>query len=203
MGRHPSRTERIAAATWEASPPSRVAQRVSRSTMTRLCSSGFHSAPGGSGRSTGHRRRTPRRPVLAPGPPIAFAASRQAGRRASSSPRAFGNRRSGITPGQVGRVSLGGIRSFVAWGGLSGTGAGPRGSVRRGCAPAGAPPRRLRVIPAGAGWRAGTWTTLCWSRPLDSWIQDTDLVVRHQVQVIGDLTATAQPWHGPPRGWFR
>jgi len=67
VGRYPSRTERIAAATWEASPPSWVAQRVSRSTVTRFCSSGFPRLPDGSGRSTRHRRHTPRRPGPRPG----------------------------------------------------------------------------------------------------------------------------------------
>jgi ferredoxin len=44
-GRYSSGTARTVAATVDASPPSLVAQRVSRSTMTRFCSSGFPSAP--------------------------------------------------------------------------------------------------------------------------------------------------------------
>ena len=90
---------------------------VSRSTMTRLCSSGFHSAPGGSGRSTGHRRRTPRRPGLRPG---RRSPSPRHARRAGAPPARRGPSGTGAAvspPARSAGVSLGGIRSFVAWGG--------------------------------------------------------------------------------------
>jgi len=90
---------------------------VSRSTMTRLCSSGFHSAPGGSGRSTGHRRRTPRRPGLRPG---RRSPSPRHARRAGAPPARREPSGTGAVvspPARSAGVSLGGIRSFVAWGG--------------------------------------------------------------------------------------